>query len=95
MSDEVKKGPLSIEVVVNNKYGMHLRCCNEITRLAMGFKSTITISNSRRKADAKSMLGLATLAAPKGSKVTVTAEGEDAAAALTAMETFFAAEGEE
>ena len=86
--------PLSVEVVIRNKHGMHLRCCGEIARLASGFQSAIRISNSRRETDAKSMLGLTTLVAACGTKVTIAAKGPDAKDALTALEQYFSQDSE-
>lgn len=95
MTSELMNEPLSIEVTVNNRYGLHLRCCNEIARLAAGFSSKITLSSSRRQADAKSMLNLATLAAAHGTQLTVTAVGDDARQALEAMREYFGRETSE
>ena len=86
--------PLSVEVVIRNKHGMHLRCCSEVARLASGFQSAIRISNSRRETDAKSMLGLTTLVAACGTKVKIAAKGPDAKNALTALEQYFSQDSE-
>lgn len=92
MASEQKHEQQSIEVTVKNRYGLHLRCCNEISRLAAGFSSKITLISNRRQADAKSMLNLATLAAAQGTRLTVTAEGEDAQQALAALDEYFGRE---
>ncbi len=93
-SKEKTQAPLSIEVVVQNRHGMHLRCCSEVARLASGYKSAIKISNSRRETDAKSMLGLTTLVAACGTKVKIVAKGPDAKDALTALEQYFSQDSE-
>ncbi|MBP5639996.1 MAG: HPr family phosphocarrier protein [Victivallales bacterium] len=94
MADETVQAPQSIEVVVKNKHGMHLRCCGEVARIANGFKSHITMKNSRRETDAKSMLGLTTLAAACGSRILITAVGPDANDALSALNNYFSCDSE-
>lgn len=95
MSTENKNEPLTIEVVVNSKHGMHLRCCTEVARIASKFSCSIVLSNERRQSDARSVLGLATLAASFGSRVAITATGDDADAALTELTEFFGKEESE
>lgn len=85
---------LKAEVKVLNKHGLHMRCCGELTRLAMGFKSTIKLTNGQRTAEAKSMLGLATLAAGPGCILKVVVSGPDATAALSAVTEYFAQDTE-
>jgi phosphocarrier protein HPr len=71
-------------VVLNDK-GLHTRPCAEIVRCAAKFKSLIWIHCGNRKVEAKSLLGILTLAAAKGSQIQVSAEGEDARAAVKAL----------
>ena len=50
--------------------------------LANGFQSRITVSKDGTRVDGKSILGLLTLAAGRGTRLRLVAEGEDAQAAL-------------
>ena len=46
---------------VNNKIGMHLRAAGEFVKLANQFSSEVTVIMQDRKANGKSILGLASL----------------------------------
>lgn len=83
------------EIIVQDRHGLHLRCASELARLACGFSSAMKLSNGKRTADAKSMLGLITLAAVKGSRLLVTASGNDAAEAVSAVCDYFMHAGRE
>lgn len=72
-------------VVIPNKLGMHARAAATLVKLATGYEARVTISNGRQTADGKSILGLLTLAAVKGTTVTVTCAGPDADAAMIAV----------
>ena len=63
--------------VVNNKIGLHLRAAGEFVKVATQFKSEITVIKNSRKANGKSILGLASLAIGKGEAVTIQIEGID------------------
>ena len=77
------------EVTVLNERGMHLTSAAAIAKVAQGFSSTITLTKGDKAADAKSVLTLTTLLAPKGSKIIIKAEGKDARQAMTAIEKLF------
>jgi len=74
-----------IEADIVNKLGLHARAAAKLTHLASGFQSEIWISRSGRRVNAKSIMGVMMLAAGKGSKVKLEAEGADADAALKAL----------
>jgi phosphocarrier protein HPr len=74
-----------MEVDIVNKLGLHARAAAKLTHLASSFASEIWISRSGRRVNAKSIMGVMMLAAGKGSKVKLEAEGADADAALTAL----------
>jgi len=75
----------NIEADIVNKLGLHARAAAKLTHLASGFQSEIWISRSGRRVNAKSIMGVMMLAAGKGSKVMLEAEGADADAALKAL----------
>ena len=75
----------SQEVEIVNKLGLHARASAKLTQLASGFQSDIWLSRSGRRVNAKSIMGVMMLAAGKGSKVLVEAEGRDADQALAAL----------
>ncbi len=71
-------------VVINEK-GLHTRPSTELVRCASSFKSQITLIHEDLIVNAKSLLGILMLAADKGSKIQIEAEGEDASAAVSAL----------
>ena len=74
-----------IEAEIVNKLGLHARAAAKLTHVASGFQSEIWISRSGRRVNAKSIMGVMMLAAGKGTKVRLEAQGGDAEAALTAL----------
>jgi phosphocarrier protein len=75
----------SAEAEIINKLGLHARASAKLTQLAGSFECEIWLSRSGRRVNAKSIMGVMMLAAGKGSKVKLDAEGADADAALTAL----------
>jgi phosphocarrier protein HPr len=75
----------SSEAEIVNKLGLHARASAKLTQLASSFESDIWLSRSGRRVNAKSIMGVMMLAAGKGSKVLVEAEGADAERALAAL----------
>lgn len=74
------------EIEIINKLGLHARASSKLVQLANRYKSKITIKFNNSEVNAKSLLGLLTLAASKGSKIIVTAEGDDEEKAINAIE---------
>lgn len=71
--------------IVQNERGLHTRPSAELVKVASSFRSSLTLSFRRTKVNAKSLLSILMLAAAKGSKIWVEAEGEDAQKALTTI----------
>ena len=61
------------------------RAAARFVHLANTFASRITVTKGGTRVDGKSMLGLLTLAAARGSKLVVAADGDDADQALEAL----------
>ena len=78
------------KVEIENKLGLHLRAAAELVKVANKFKSHITINQSIQHANAKSLMGLLTLAAAKGTVLELVAEGEDAKDAVAALKALIA-----
>lgn len=70
--------------VLNDK-GLHTRPSTELVKCAANFKSRIHLIYQDHEVDAKSLLGILTLAANKGSQILIQAEGEDAEVAVTSL----------
>jgi phosphocarrier protein len=73
------------EVQVQNRLGLHARAAAKFVHVANGFGAKITVAKETTRVDGKSILGLLTLAAGRGSRLRVAAEGEDAPAAVRAL----------
>lgn len=69
-------------VSVIHRQGLHARPAALFVQLAKRFTSTVTVRKGRKIVDGKSIMGLLTLAAKPGSRVSVTVDGSDAADAL-------------
>ena len=75
----------SVDAAIINRLGLHARAAAKLTHVASGFQCEIWLSRSGRRVNAKSIMGVMMLAAGKGSKVKLEAEGADADAALKAL----------
>ena len=81
---------LESELTVSNELGLHFRAAAMLVRTLGDFTCEVTIVNGETVADARSVLDLMTLAASRGTTLRVTAEGDDAEAAVTALAALFA-----
>ena len=80
----------SVEVEIINKLGLHARASAKLTQVASGYKCEVWLSRNGRRVNAKSIMGVMMLAAGRGASITIDAEGEDAAAALGALQKLIA-----
>ncbi|TAK97161.1 MAG: HPr family phosphocarrier protein [Verrucomicrobia bacterium] len=81
-----KHGAVSKELTVVNKLGIHARPASMFVRTANRFECEIFVEKDGEKVNGKSIMGLMMLAAGPGSKLTVHAEGDDAARAVSEIE---------
>jgi phosphotransferase system HPr (HPr) family protein len=79
-----------ITLTIQHSAGLHARPASLFVQTAKRFQSNITVSHGSRSANAKSILTVLTLGASRGAEVTIRAEGEDADAALEALQTLIA-----
>ncbi len=82
--------PLTKELVVQNKMGIHARPAAMIVRITNKFKSDVFVEKDEEQVNGKSIMGLMMLAAGKGSKVKFVVTGDDAAAMLAELDALFA-----
>lgn len=84
---------LEQKVQIKNKSGLHARPAVAIVKLLQDAKSSVEFSCKRDTINARSILGILTLAAEKNSHITITVDGEDARMTMerliTAFETGF------
>jgi phosphotransferase system HPr (HPr) family protein len=76
---------LARTVVVTNPQGLHARPADLFVKLATRFAARVEIVKDRERVDGKSILAILTLAAAEGTKLSIEAEGPDAAEALEAL----------
>ena len=74
------------EVVVRCESGLHNRQATYFVQKANEFACSIWVESGSRKMNAKSLLGLMSLGITTGTTVTLSADGSDAEAAVTALE---------
>lgn len=70
------------EVIIKNKTGLHARPAAVFVQIANKYDSEISITKDNQKVNGKSIMGILMLAAEKGAKVIITAEGDDAKEAI-------------
>jgi phosphotransferase system HPr (HPr) family protein len=75
----------SQSVVVVNQLGMHARAAAKFVHLATRFEAQVKVARDRREMDGKSIMGILLLAAARGSTITISADGADERAAVTAL----------
>ncbi len=69
-------------VTIKNKLGLHARAAVKFVNLANRFTSSVKIIKDGNEIDGKSVLGILTLAATKGSEITIKVSGDDEKIAL-------------
>jgi phosphocarrier protein len=67
---------------VKNDRGLHTRPSTELVKCAGQFRSQITLTFRKNRVNAKSVLGILMLAAPKRARIRIEAEGVDAPQAV-------------
>ena len=73
------------EITVNNEVGLHARPATFFIQKANEFRSSIWIEVDDRKINAKSLLGVLSMAITTGTEVTLIAEGPDEEAAVKTL----------
>ena len=73
-----------IFTVLNDK-GLHTRPSTELVKCAANFDAEIFLSYRNTQVNAKSLLGILLLAAERGAKITIEADGPDADLAISTI----------
>lgn len=76
---------LKKKVVIRNKLGLHARAAVKFVNLANRFRSSVKIEKDGNEIDGKSILGILTLAAVRGTQITIKVSGDDEQNALEAL----------
>lgn len=72
--------------ILKNELGLHARAAAMMVAVASKYKADIVLERDGREVEGKSILGILTLACPRGSSIIVKAEGEDALDAVNELE---------
>ena len=73
------------ELVIENQSGLHARPAAAFVKMANNFRAEITVTKDGESVNGKSIMGLMMLAAASGTTISISAEGEDASAAILAL----------
>jgi len=81
----MKKECVKGKFVIANDRGLHTRPSTELVKCASSFKSKVLLFYHKQSVNAKSLLGILMLAASKGARIGIEAEGEDAEEAVQSI----------
>jgi phosphocarrier protein len=68
-----------------NVLGLHARAAAQLVQTANRYRAEIHVEKDGCEVNGKSIMGVLTLAAAKGSKITVSCDGDDAEQAMAAL----------
>ena len=77
-------------VDIVNKLGLHARAAAKLVTTASKFAADVKVRKDGREVSGKSIMGVMMLAAAKGARITLVADGEDAQQALDELEALIA-----
>ena len=77
---------ISREIEIVNKLGLHARAAAKFVTEAGRYGCSVQLTRDGQKVNGKSIMGVMMLAASQGTTLTLTAHGEDEAAAANALE---------
>jgi len=86
---DANRTKLAHEFVVGNQHGIHARPAALLVKTACQYASEITLQNKDMTVSAKSIIGVLTLEGHYGVTLKVVACGDDASAALDAIQELF------
>ena len=74
MEHKKKKDNLSRRIKINNLLGIHARPAAKIAKIATDAKQNVWLSKNSNKVDAKSIIDILSLGAPKGTNIIIEIE---------------------
>lgn len=74
------------EIIIRNEAGLHARPAALFVQIANKYDSEISVKKGKRVVNGKSIMGIMMLAAGKGSRLLVSANGDDADKAIEELE---------
>ncbi|MCM8780927.1 MAG: HPr family phosphocarrier protein [Candidatus Omnitrophica bacterium] len=82
------------KITVKNKQGLHARPAALFVQTANRFNARITVRKDNEEVNGKSIMGILTLGAHRGSQIVIEADGEDASLAISELEKIITKEEE-
>jgi len=82
-------------VTISNRAGIHARPAAVLVQTAKDYKASIYFERGRDRINAKSIMGILTLAAAYGTEIRIIAEGEDEKDAVETIARLFETKFEE
>ena len=76
---------IAASVTIVNKLGLHARAASRLVNCASGFAAEIRLVKGARAVNGKSIMGVLTLAAARGTELRIEADGADEQEALEAV----------
>ena len=76
---------ISLAMKIVNRLGLHARAATRLVNCASAFESEVWISKGEKKVNGKSIMGVLTLAASKGTELVFEANGQDEEAAIESI----------
>lgn len=76
---------LTRELDIVNRLGLHARAAAKFVTCASGFASVVMVERNGRRVNGKSIMGIMTLAAARGTSIQVEVRGDDEEAAMSAL----------
>ncbi len=76
---------ISRTVTIVNRLGLHARAASRLVNCASAFAADVWISRGQREVNGKSIMGVLTLAAGRGTELVVRTDGKDEQAAMDAI----------
>ena len=83
------------DIIITNRAGIHARPAAVLVQAAKDYKSNVYFERGNERVNAKSIMGILTLAAAYNSELKIIAEGEDAEQAVETLARLFESKFEE
>ncbi|MFC1624687.1 HPr family phosphocarrier protein [Candidatus Omnitrophota bacterium] len=80
------------KITINNEQGLHARPAALFVQIANKYESDVIVKKGKQEVNGKSIMGLMTLAAEKGSLIRLKIEGHDANEAMQELEQIISGE---
>jgi phosphocarrier protein HPr len=71
--------------LIVNMLGLHARAAAQLVQAANRYTCSVNVEKDGIQVNGKSIMGVLTLAAAKGTEIVVSCEGDDAEAAMTSL----------